>query len=165
MATTPVSVKQSAPASVSTPDVWRSLHSEMNRLLDRFMSGYGMTPLPSMRFDVPVGVASPAVDIAESDTAFKLSAELPGMTEQDIQVSLSGDRLTITGEKRQEREEKKENYYLTERSYGEFQRSFILPEGIDRDQVTAEFAKGVLTVTVPKSVQAEPKKIEVKAAT
>jgi HSP20 family protein len=86
------------------------------------------------------------------------------MEEKDIDVSLSGDTLTIKGEKRQEREEKGDNRYLSERSYGAFQRSFSLPENVDREKIAAAFAKGVLTVTLPKSAKAAPKKIEVKTA-
>ncbi len=164
MATTPVPVRQSALAPTGTPDIWYSFRTEMDRLFDRFTSGFGMAPLPSFRFAASSGIPSPAVEITEDDTAFKLSAELPGMTEKDIEVSLSGDTLTMKGEKRQEHEEKEKNYYLTERSYGEFRRSFILPEGVDREKIAAAFANGVLTVTVLKTVRAAPKKIEVKAA-
>src|SRR5271167_4664728 len=108
MATTPVQVKQNAPAPSTTPDVWRALRTEMDRLFDRF--GFGAGPLFSTRLNDPFSVASPAVDITEDDSAFKLSAELPGLTEKDIQVSVSGDTLTITGEKQQEREDKQQNY-------------------------------------------------------
>jgi HSP20 family protein len=87
------------------------------------------------------------------------------MTEKEVQVSLSGNTLVIKGEKRQEREEKDKGYYLSERSYGEFQRSFLMPEGTDSEKVEARFANGVLTVTIPKTAQTAPKKIEVKAAT
>jgi HSP20 family protein len=162
MATTPVPVKQSGSASGGMPDAWRSLRTEMDRLFDRFTSGFGMSPFPSLRFETSFGIPSPAMDITEDEAAFKLSVELPGLTEKDIQVSLSGDMLTIKGEKRQEREEKAKNYYLSERSYGEFQRAFILPEGVERENIAAVFANGVLTVTLPKTHQAAPKKIEVK---
>ncbi|MDR3529157.1 MAG: Hsp20/alpha crystallin family protein [Rhodopila sp.] len=164
MATTPVPVKQSAPAVTGTPDIWRSFRTEMDRLFDRFTGGFGMVTFPSFRSEPAFTVPSPAVDITEGDTSFTFTAELPGMTEKDIQVSLSGNTLLIKGEKRQEKEEKDKGYYLSERSFGEFQRSFILPEGVDGEKIDARFANGVLTVTVPKTVQATPKKIEVKAA-
>jgi HSP20 family protein len=164
MAMTPVQVKQNAPAPSTPPDVWRSLRTEMDRLFDRFTSGFGTGPFFSARLNEPFSVASPAVDITEDDSAFKLSAELPGMTDKDIQVSVSGDTLTITGEKQQEREEKQQNYHLTERSYGQFRRSFYVPEDVDRDKIEAAFANGVLNVTMPKSAQVTPKKIEVKTA-
>jgi HSP20 family protein len=162
MATNPVPVKRS-PTPTATPDIWRSFRTEMDRLFDRF-GGFGMMPFPTLRLDTFSGVLSPAVDIMEDGETFKLSAELPGMSEKDVQVSVSGDTLTIKGEKRQEREEKDKNNHLTERSYGEFQRSFVLPEGMDREKISAAFANGVLTVTLPKTAQTAPKKIEVKSA-
>ncbi len=82
----------------------------------------------------------------------------------DIEVALAGDTLTIKGEKRPEKEEKNKDYRLTERSYGEFRRSFVLPENVDGGKIDATFANGVLTITVPKNAKAAPKKIEVKAA-
>jgi HSP20 family protein len=106
MATVPVPVKQSAPAPTDTPDVWRSLRSEMDRLFDTFTGRFGVTPFLSTRFGTLSGVLSPAVDITEDDGVFKVSAEVPGMIEKEIQVSLSGDTSTIKGEKRQEHEEK-----------------------------------------------------------
>jgi HSP20 family protein len=165
MATTPVPVKPSAPAVTTTPpDVWRSFRNEMDRLFDRFTGGFGLPPFPSFRVESAFSIPCPAVDVTEDDKAFKLSAELPGMTEKDIQVSLSGNTLVITGEKKQETEKKEKGYYLSERSYGEFQRTFTLPDGADAEKVEAGIANGVLTVTIPKTAQAAPKKIEVKAA-
>lgn len=160
MSTTPVPVKQSA----QMPDIWSSfrLFREMDRLLDRFTSGFATAQYPSIRFDTTVGVPPPAMDITEDEASFKLTAELPGLTEKDVQVALSSDTITIKGEKRQEREQKEKNYHLSERSYGEFQRSFVLPGGVDRDKVSAAFVNGVLTVTLPKTIPAAPKKIDVK---
>lgn len=172
MATTPVEVKKTALAPTA-PDAWRSLRGEMDRLFDRFASGFGMPAFgrmfdaePAFRFEAPVGVPSPAMDITEDDTAYKLTAELPGMAEKEIEVALTDDMLTIKGEKKQEQEKQDRNTYLSERSYGLFQRSFALPGGVDRNAITADFAKGVLTVVLPKTAQAQAdaKKIEVKAA-
>ena len=164
MAMTPVPVKPAAPAPMGTPDIWQSFHTEMDRIFDRFAAGFGMTPFPTFRFESSFSALSPAVDIAEDDKSFKLTAELPGMSEKDVQVSLSGNTLTIKGEKRHESKEAKQDYYLTERSYGEFRRSFMLPEGVDGNKIDAAFANGVLTVKIPKTAQAAPKKIDVKAA-
>ena len=136
----------------------------MDRLFDRFTGGFGMMTFPALRTEPTFSISFPAVDVTEDDTSFKLSAELPGMAENDIQVALSGDRLTIRGEKRQDKEEAKSGHHLTERSYGEFQRAFTLPDGVDGEKIAAAFANGILTVTVPKKSQALPKKIEVKAA-
>ncbi len=172
MATTPVEVKKTVPAP-TTPDAWRSFRTEMDRLFDRFASGFGMPSLRRLfdaeapfRFETTLSMANPAVDVTEDADAYKLTAELPGMAESDIEVALTDDMLTIKGEKKQEQERKDKDYYLSERSYGAFRRSFALPEGVDADKIGAEFAKGVLTVTLPKTTKAkaEPKKIEVKAA-
>lgn len=168
MATTPVEVKTTTAAPAPTPaptvpDVMRSFRTEMDRLFDRFTDGwFGM---PSLRRMLDV-VPTPAIDMTEDADGYKLTAELPGMAENDIEVALTDGILTLKGEKKQEQEKKDKNYYLSERSYGAFQRSFTLPDGVDRDKVSAEFSKGVLTVTMPKTAQAkaEPKKIEVKAA-
>jgi HSP20 family protein len=94
MATAPVPVKQSAPAD--TPDVWRSLRSEMDRLFDTFTGRFGVTPFLSTRFGTLSGVLSPVAGITEDDGVFKVNAEVPGMIEKEIQVSLSGDTLTIS---------------------------------------------------------------------
>ena len=170
MATTPVAVKQTAPAPAANQDAWQSLRSEMDRLFDRFSTGFAF---PSFRrmLDVPrplgagFTMPTPAMEIAEDTTSFRLTAELSGMSEQDVEVSLSGDVLTVKGEKKQEHEEKDKNYHLSERSYGVFERSFVVPDGVDREKIGAEFAKGVLTITMPKTpaAAAEPKKIDVKA--
>ncbi len=164
MATVPVPTKQPAPVPANTPDIWGSLRTEMDRLFDSFTGRFGTPPFLQARQDTRFNLPSPAVDITEADGAFKISAEVPGMAEKDVEVSVSGDTLTIKGEKRQEREEKSNNRYLSERSYGEFQRAFSLPEDVDRDKIAASFANGVLTVTLPKSAKSAPKKIEVKSA-
>jgi HSP20 family protein len=164
MATTTVPVKHAAPTPEYTPDVWRSLRGEMDRLFDRFTGGFGMLQPPSFRFESAFNLPVPAVDITEDETSFKLSAELPGMTEKDIQVSLSGNMLTIKGEKRQEKDERTKDYHLTERSYGEFRRSFVLPEGVSGDKAAATFVNEVLTVAVPKAAQQVTKKIDINTA-
>jgi HSP20 family protein len=106
------------------------------------------------------------VDIVDKENVYELSAELPGMDENNIDVKFSNGALTIKGEKRDEREEKKKNFYLAERRYGSFQRSFSVPEGVDAERIEASFKKGVLTVTLPKTPQARKneKKIPVKQA-
>jgi len=166
MANAPVEVKKATPAPSGPPDMWRAFRTEMDRLFDRFTGGWGTPPLGSMFADRGVTVSSPAVDIGEDETGYRLTAELPGMDEKQIEVVLSGDTLTLQGEKRSEKEEKQANSYLSERSYGMFQRSFSLPENVDRDKIMANFANGVLTITIPKSAKAiaQQKKIEVKAA-
>jgi HSP20 family protein len=168
-----VDVKKVAPAPANAPDTWRSFRTEMDRLFDRFAGGWGMPSLrrmfegePALRYDSTFTMPSPAVDVSEDDAGYKITAELPGMSEKDIEVVMSGDTMTLKGEKRQEKEQKDKNFYLSERSYGSFQRSFYIPDGVDRDKVAADFSKGVLTVTMPKTAKAvaDQRKIEVKAA-
>jgi len=164
--TTPIDVKKSTPARTTTPDLWQSFRTDMDRMFDRFGNGLPYWPRWPRLFEAEpsANYSVPAIDVAESDKAFTVSAELPGMEEKDIDVSVTGDLLVIKGEKRQEREEKEQNYYVSERTYGQFQRAFTLPTGVDRDKIAAAFAKGVLTVTLPKSAEAQEqqKKIEVK---
>lgn len=165
-----VPINRSAPGIVGAPDIWRSLRSEMDRLFGGLTGGLGLpsafdfSPLPAFGFEREF-VASPAADVAEDDKSFTVSVELPGMSEKDIHVSLSGERLTIEGEKQKKKDEKNEGYYLSERVYGKFQRSFMLPDGIDSGKVAAKFSNGVLTLTLPKKTPVAPKQIEVKAAT
>ncbi len=108
----------------------------------------------------------PAIDLSEDEKAYKISAELPGIDAKDIDVSVTGDMLVLKGEKRQEKEEKDKNYHFSERTYGSFQRAFELPSSVDRNKVAADFSKGVLTITLPKTAEAQKpvKKIEVKSA-
>jgi HSP20 family protein len=166
MATTPVEVIKTA-AVPAAPDAWRSFRGELDRLFERFSSGFGLAPF-GRTFDVTptlrTGVTMPAVDVTEDDAAYKITAELPGLEEKDVEVTLADDVLTIKGEKSVESEKKEKNYYLTERSYGSFQRSFALPDGVNRDKIAASVAKGVLTVTLPKVAPAQKKTIEVKVA-
>jgi len=108
------------------------------------------------------GVLAPRVDVVEDDNAVTLTAELPGVNENDIEVALTGDQLTIKGEKRSEREEKKEQegrvIHRTERSYGAFQRQLTIPYQVDPEQVAAHFRDGVLTITLPKPPDAVAQK-------
>src|SRR3974390_3242715 len=158
MADVPVEVKKAPSAEPAVPDVWRSFRSEMDRLFDRF--GF-----PSLRrmFDVepawrPISTFSfsaPAIDMSEDDKAYKISAELPGLDAKDVDVSVSGNTLVLKGEKRQEKEEKDKNYHYSERAYGSFQRAFELPASVDHDKISADVSKGVLTVTLPKTPDAQ----------
>jgi HSP20 family protein len=167
--TTPQTVPQATPPSV--PDVWQSFRSEMDRLFDRFSGGnFGFPSLRRMfDWEPPIRPSSftfsaPAIDMSEDDKSYKISAELPGLDAKDVDVSVSGDMLVLKGEKRQESEQKDKNYHFSERAYGSFQRAFELPASVDRDKVSADFSKGVLTINLPKTpeAQGQPKKIDVK---
>ncbi len=135
-------------------DPFLSLHREMNRLFEDVLRG---TALPAMTGSQGKGGVSNIVnahmDVSETENESRITAELPGVTEQGIEVSLDDDVLTIRGEKRFERKDEKENFRFMERSYGTFQRSLRLPYALNPDQVHASFENGVLTVTVPKSGQ------------
>jgi HSP20 family protein len=171
MAEVPVEVKKTAPAQTNVPDVWRSFRSEMDRLFDRFGSGFGFPSLRRM-FDIEPAwrssftFSTPAIDMSEDDKAYKISAELSGIDAKDVDVSVSGDMLVFKGEKRQEKEETDKNYHFSERSYGSFQRAFELPASVDRNKLAADFSKGVLTITLPKTADAQrpAKKIDVKSS-
>jgi len=109
--------------------------------------------------------AQPPVDLTEKNGEYEISAELPGLDEKDVEVKLSNGILTISGEKKAEREEKDKDYHFSERRYGSFRRAFRVPEGVDAEKIEASFQKGVLTVKLPKTAEAvdSGKKIEIKA--
>jgi HSP20 family protein len=102
----------------------------------------------------------------ECDGEYRVTAELPGMTAENIDIKLSDGTMTIRGEKSEEKKEEKEDYLVSERRYGEFQRILSIPSGVDAEAVSADFANGVLTVTLPKTPEAKQKerKVEVKSA-
>jgi len=173
---TKVPIKQEKrTASSSVPQMWRpfeSLREEIDRLFDDFGRGFwrpfgrslfAEEPLFRRELTFP---STPAVDVVESDKAYEITAELPGMDEKNIEVKVANDVLTIKGERQEEKEEKKKDYYLRERSFGSFERSFGLPEGVDADKIEASFKKGVLTLTLPKKLEAQKsaKTIDVKSA-
>jgi HSP20 family protein len=106
----------------------------------------------------------PAVDIFEDKDAVKIMAELPGVKPEDVKLSLENNLLTIRGEKKQEAEERNERVHRYERSYGSFERAFVLPSTVDGEKISAEHRDGVLTVTVPKAERARPREIPVRAA-
>ena len=140
------------------------LREEMNHLFDEFFTGFERRAPSMFRTYQPAwlsggrrGDMTPAVDVAEDDKAVTLTAELPGLKEEDVEVVLRDDMLTVKGEKKSEHEEKKENYHLTERRYGAFERTFRLPETADSGKIKAAIADGVLTVTVPKTAGARAK--------
>lgn len=133
----------------------RELDELRSRVEDLWPSGehFGFEPVQWM----------PATDIYERDGKYVVKAELPGMEEEDVDVSITGDRLTIKGEKKSETEVKEEDYYRCERAYGTFIRSIDLPSDADPDRIEANYDNGVLEVVVPKTEAAKPKKIEISA--
>lgn len=150
------SVETSKPTAAPAPaDSFSRFRQEMDRLMDRFLPDFGvrlrsMTPAMPWMGDTN-GMVVPAMDVTEDDKAFVLSAELPGLAEADIDVSVSGGMLRVKGEKRQESEQTENDVHVRERAFGRFERSFTLPDGVDADKIAASFGKGVLTVTMPKT--------------
>ncbi len=167
----PIKTEKSA-----TPTQWapfESLRREIDRLFDDFNGGFWRSPFRRSAFDIaPFSGRQmnwptvPAVDFTDAEKAYEVTAELPGMDEKNIEVKVANGVLTIKGEKLDEKEEKRKDYYLRERNFGSFERSFQVPEGVDADKIEASFKKGVLTVTLPKKPEAQKaaKKIDVKAA-
>ncbi|MBR1133537.1 Hsp20/alpha crystallin family protein [Bradyrhizobium iriomotense] len=168
----PVTKKANEPAFAS--EAWRpfeTLRKEVDRLFEDFGGDdFWRRPFRSLAgFERNLAqklASTPAVDVAESDKAYEITAELPGMDEKDIEVNVANGGLTIKGEKRVEKEEKQKDYYVSERRYGSFERYFRLPEDVEADKIEASFKNGVLKVTLPKTAEAQKpaKKIVVKAA-
>jgi HSP20 family protein len=146
------------------------LREQVDRMFDDFRRSTWQTPFdrtsfePFWRAGGELG-AAPAVDIAEKDDAYEVTAELPGMDERDIDVQVAEGMLVIKGEKKEEKEEKKKDFFISERRFGSFRRSFRVPESVDADKIEAQFKKGILTVTLPKLPEAKSKerKIAVSA--
>jgi HSP20 family protein len=107
-------------------------------------------------------VWTPAVDIAEHENDYVVKVELPGVSKDDVKITMQENILTIHGEKRQEKETKDSNFHRVERSYGSFQRSFTLPTTVKSEKIEASYNDGILAVTLPKAEESKPKQIEVK---
>lgn len=134
-------------------DPFVAMQNEINRMFKDFGCGW-----PARFADSEV---SPRIDVAETDSALEVTAELPGIDEKDVDVMLRDDVLTIRGEKKSEREEKKTDYHLLERSFGSFARSIRLPFEADSEAVKANFAKGLLKVTIAKPPQVKEKTVKI----
>jgi len=153
--------KRKVPIRRDNEHPFQRLHEEMDSLFDDFFREFSMGPFEERH----AGAFSPHIDVAETDKEIKVSAELPGMDDKDIEVNLNKDSLMIRGEKKEEKEDRNKDYYHVERSYGSFTRTIPLPVEIEGDKAEAHFKKGVLTVTVPKSSKAveQKKKIAITA--
>jgi len=136
-------------------DPFLSLHREMNRLFDDVFRGNLAEGEGSGQAAQGGSIIPARMNVSETENEFRITAELPGVTEQDVDVRLDDDMLTIRGEKRSEQKDEKENYHFVERSFGSFQRSLRLPFAVDPEQVQARFENGILTVTLPKTQQQE----------
>lgn len=135
----------------------QSLQHDMNRIFDEFFRGDLLANDSFFARDW-----NPAVDILENNDQFVLKAEIPGMTKDDVKITLENNVLTIRGEKKNESDKKEGDYHRIERSYGSFERSFTIPGTIKVNDIDAQYKDGVLTLTLPKAEEAKPKSIEVK---
>ena len=131
----------------SSPDLFGTLQREVNRVFDQMFGGTASSPLAAF---------APSVEMKETEQGIVVTAELPGMDEKEIEISLEGELLTIAGEKRQEKTEEDAGIHLSERSYGSFRRSLRLPWAADPAQASAGFDKGVLTVTLQRPAEMKP---------
>ena len=167
--------EQSLPAERVTAHPVSSLRQEIDRLFDDFMTGwpfspgrdlFDWSPLRRMERVFPTRqLLAPRVDVSETEKEFSISAELPGMKEDDIEVVLSDGVLTLKGTKSESREEKEKDYHLSERVFGEFRRSFRVPDTVDESKVKATFKHGVLEIAMPKtkSVPKSERKIQISS--
>ena len=142
-------------------DPMRGLQSELNRVFEDFFRGLDMPGLASSDLSV---ARMPDIDVQDTGNAIEIRAELPGMSEDDVELSLSDGALVIRGDKVQERKKEDQGYVLRERAFGHIERAVPLPEGVDPDRAEASFRNGVLTVTIPKTEQARAsmKRIDVR---
>ena len=169
----PVTMGEKPTTPSTAMQMWRPFEN-LRREVDRIFEDFSMSPfrLPFRRpaFDIEPfwapesWVTVPAVDFVERGDAFEMTAEMPGLDEKNIEVKVANGVLTVKGEKTEEKEEKERDFHLRERRFGAFERSFRIPETVDSDKIEAAFKKGVLTVTLPKTAEAQKpvKKIEVK---
>lgn len=133
-----------------------SLQSDMNRLFDSFFQGRTGNGVTGRRW-------IPAMDLVETADHLVLRADLPGMTEDDVDIEIKDGVLTVTGERKGEHEERSEGFYRVERAFGSFSRSLNLPDGVDAGAVSARFDKGVLEVKIPKPEESKPQRVQIKA--
>ena len=153
MARNSVTPFRSGFGTLGSTDPFLSLHREMNRLFDDVLRGTGLAQGGGQ--GIAGSMIAPQINVSETANEIRVTAELPGITENDIQIDLNDDILVIRGEKKFEREDEKENFHFVERSYGTFQRALQLPMAVDPEKVQANFENGVLTVTLPKTAQQE----------
>ena len=132
-----------------------SIHNEMSRLFDNWHRP------ARYRAEGESLDWTPVVDILEANEHVEIRAEIPGLSEKDVQVSVTDDVLTLKGEKTQESDENDQKYHRVERSYGRFQRSFTLPANLDPEDIKAKFTNGVLIVSIPKAKAVQPKEIQI----
>ena len=154
-----------APAKTFPKSFYGLMHDPMrefqNRMSRLFGENFGLM-VPEMEENWSLATWAPACDIYETEHEFVVKAELPEVKKEDVKVSFENNVLTIRGERKFEEETKKENYHRIERRYGDFMRSFTLPNVVDMEKIVAEFKDGMLQVKLPKRPEVKPKNIDVK---
>lgn len=146
---------------MSSWNPWKELE-QMERRLSTMLGRSPIAGNGDQKEALSVTKWSPLVDITEDDKEYVVKAELPEMKKEDIKINIHDDVLTVSGERKYEKEEKDRKFHRVERAYGSFMRSFTLPKDAEGSKITAEYKDGVLTVRLPKSEQAKPKTTEVK---
>lgn len=131
------------------------------RIMRSLLSWDPFREMAPFALEQPMAGYNPAFEVKETKDGYLFKADLPGVKQQDLEVHVAGNRLTIQGKREAEKQEKTETYYAYERSYGTFTRAFTLPDGVDVNAVHADLRDGVLTIDVPKKAEAQPKKIAV----
>ncbi|HEX9148894.1 MAG TPA: Hsp20/alpha crystallin family protein [Thermoanaerobaculia bacterium] len=140
-------------------------YRELSSFADRFNRTFGSVPAREREEEVGLGAWMPPVDIAEDKEKITLTAELPGFKENEVQIQMEGNLLTLRGDRKFEEEKNGRNYHRVERSYGQFIRSFTLPNNVDRENIRARFNSGLLEVEMPKREDAKPKQIKISGDT
>lgn len=154
---------EAKPLAKRAEDVFDTMRREIDHIFDRWGNGQRGWPTP-FSLSHPFDLSVPDMDVRETDKEFVIEAELPGVDGKDVSCTLQNGILTLKGEKKNEREEKKDSYYLHERSFGSFQRSLRLPDTADEGKVDAKFINGVLKIAIQKRADAikPERKIEIK---
>jgi HSP20 family protein len=138
-------------------------YRELNTFADRFNRAFGS--LATREREEEFGLWMPPVDIAEDKDKIILTAELPGFRENEVDIQMEGNVLTLRGERKHEEEKEGRNFHRIERSYGQFVRSFTLPNNVDRENIRARFNSGLLEIEMPKREDAKPKQIKISGET
>ena len=152
MTTTTPAIKQSSTSAVRISDPWTAMRQEMNDLISNIWGGNGTAP----------NSFAPALDVVEKDTSFELYMDVPGMEAKDLDIQVQGNTVTVSGHRKEEKEEKGKTFHRIERRSGSFSRTVTLPCEVSAKEVAAEYTNGVLNVVLPKFKKAKPNKIAVK---
>jgi HSP20 family protein len=157
MTSTTPAVKQSTTAAVRITDPWTALRQEMNDLFSGFWNGNAGGP------GVMSPTFAPSLDVAEKDNCYELHIDVPGMEAKDLDIQVHGNTVTVSGNRKEEKEDKGKTYHRVERRTGSFSRTITLPCEVDTKEVAAEYTNGVLNVVLPKCEKARPSKISIKS--